>query len=93
MVANQTAKSLNDHGPTGPCAVSMTYPVNDENYGVNTLGCSDAVRAGVYFRFLHLISACRRFPSTPRGMVCCTGMEDKSGFGCSVQALSQIQIQ
>lgn len=42
MVANGQSKSLNDLAPTVGGSV-MKYTVNDQNYGMNMLGCDDAV--------------------------------------------------
>ncbi len=47
MVASGNPKSLNDLAPTNGKAdhggFSMIYPVKDQNYGENVLGCDDAV--------------------------------------------------
>ena len=42
MVANGQSKSLNDLAPTVGGSV-MKYTVNGQNYGMNMLGCDDAV--------------------------------------------------
>lgn len=45
MVADGKPKSLNEIGPTNNGG-KLIYPVNDDNYGVNTLGCGDEVSTG-----------------------------------------------